>query len=148
MNAPFHFIVRPADWSADAATLRAIRTAVFVEEQGVAPELEWDDEDERAWHVLAIAPDGTMVGTGRLLRDGRIGRMAVLKPWRGKGAGDALLTQLLKMAEAAGFRDLVLHAQTHAMGFYARFGFEPEGETFLEAGIPHCTMHRRLRPAP
>jgi len=145
MNAPFQFVVRPADWVVDGATLRAIRTAVFVEEQGVAAELEWDGEDERARHVLAMTPDGTMVGTGRLLPDGRIGRMAVLEPWRGKGAGAALLAELLGMAQAAGFSDLVLHAQTHAMGFYARWGFAPEGETFIEAGIPHHTMRLRLR---
>jgi predicted GNAT family N-acyltransferase len=137
--------VRTADWSTEAAVLRSIRSEVFVEEQGVAPELEWDDEDERAWHVLAMTPDGTPVGTGRLLRDGHVGRMAVLRAWRGKGAGGALLAELLRLAQAAGFSELVLHAQTHAIGFYARFGFEPEGETFIEAGIPHHTMRRRLQ---
>jgi predicted GNAT family N-acyltransferase len=144
MNAPSRFLVRSAEWVADAATLRAIRAEVFVEEQGVAPELEWDDEDEHAWHVLAMNPDGTMVGTGRLLRDGHIGRMAVLRPWRGVGVGAALLAELLRVAQALGLNDLVLHAQTHAIGFYARYGFEPEGETFIEAGIPHRTMRRRL----
>lgn len=145
MNAPSRFVVRTADWGADAAVLRAIRTEVFVEEQRVAPELEWDDEDERAWHVLAMTPDGAAIGTGRLLRDGHIGRMAVLRPWRGKGAGGALLAELVRLAQAAGFTELVLHAQTHAIGFYARFGFEPEGETFIEAGLPHCTMRKRLQ---
>ena len=95
--------------------------------------------------MLATTPDGTLVGTGRLLRDGRIGRMAVLRPWRGKGAGGALLAELLKMAQAAGLNDLVLHAQTHAMGFYEKHGFVAEGEEFMEAGIPHFAMFRRLQ---
>ena len=95
-------------------------------------------------HVLALTADGSAVGTGRLLPDGHIGRMAVLRPWRGRGVGAALLTELLRIAQAAGLEDLALNAQTHAIAFYARFGFEPEGETFLEAGIPHRAMRRRL----
>jgi predicted GNAT family N-acyltransferase len=143
MPRPSSFLVKPADWVMDGPVLRAIRTEVFVDEQQVPADLEWDAEDEQAWHVLAITPDGAIVGTGRLLRDGRIGRMAVLKPWRGKGVGAALLAELLRLARAAGMHDLVLHAQTHAIGFYARFGFAAEGETFMEAGIPHRTMRRR-----
>lgn len=146
MNAPSAFVVRSADWVADGTSLRAIRTDVFIHEQKVPAELEWDAEDARAWHVLAVTADGTPVGTGRLLPDGRIGRMAVLKQWRGRGAGAALLTELLRIAQGAGLRTLVLNAQTRAMGFYAGFGFLPEGEIFLEAGIPHQAM-RWLRPA-
>ena len=93
---------------------------------------------------MVITADGTAVGTGRLLPDGRIGRMAVLKGWRGSGAGSAVLAELLRMAQAAGFRSVVLNAQTHAIGFYARFGFQPEGDVFLEAGIPHRAMRRSL----
>ena len=144
MSGPSPFVVRAADWAADGPVLRAIRTEVFIEEQQVPAQLEWDAEDEQAWHVLAMIADGTAVGTGRLLRDGRIGRMAVLRQWRGKGAGGALLTGLLRIAQAAGLDNLVLNAQTHAIGFYARFGFQPEGETFLEAGIPHRVMCLRL----
>lgn len=144
MKEPFPFVVRAADWVADGAVLRAIRTEVFVAEQRVPAELEWDADDERARHVLALTADGGPVGTGRLLADGRIGRMAVLRPWRGKGAGGALLAELLRIARATGLDDLALHAQVHAIGFYARYGFEPEGETFLEAGIPHRAMRRRL----
>jgi predicted GNAT family N-acyltransferase len=140
MKEPSPFAVRAADWVADGPALRAIRTEVFVEEQQVPVELEWDADDERARHVLALTADGSAVGTGRLLPDGRIGRMAVLRPWRGKGAGAALLTELLRIAQAAGLDDLALHAQIHAIGFYVRFGFQPEGETFLEAGIPHRAM--------
>lgn len=145
MSAPSGFVVRAADWVADGALLRAIRADVFIDEQKVPAELEWDADDARAWHVLALTAGGTAVGTGRLLPDGRIGRMAVLKHWRGRGAGGALLTELLRIAQAAGLHSLVLNAQTHALGFYAGFGFRPEGEVFLEAGIPHQAM-RRLGP--
>jgi predicted GNAT family N-acyltransferase len=146
MNRPSPFVVRAVHWVTDGSVLRAIRTEVFVHEQMVPAELERDAQDERAWHVLATTPDGAIVGTGRLLRDGHIGhigRMAVLRPWRGQGAGGALLTELLRIAAEAGLKELALNAQTHAIAFYARFGFVPEGETFLEAGIPHLGMRRR-----
>ena len=146
MKEPFQFTVRPADWAIDRAALRAIRTRVFIEEQQVPEALEWDSDDERAVHVLVMAPDGTPVGTGRLLaagRIGRVGRMAVLREWRGEGAGGALLTRLLELAGQLQLDSVVLHAQTHAVGFYARFGFQPEGAEFLEAGIPHRRMIRR-----
>ncbi|MBI2295265.1 MAG: GNAT family N-acetyltransferase [Betaproteobacteria bacterium] len=84
----------------------------------------------------------TPVGTGRLLRDGRIGRMAVLKEWRGKGAGSALMDHLIGLARKMGFDEVRLHAQTHAAGFYAKHGFTAEGEEFMEAGIPHVAMSR------
>jgi predicted GNAT family N-acyltransferase len=113
----------------------------------VPAELEWDAEDAHARHVLAVTADGVAVGTGRLLPDGRIGRMAVLKPWRGRGVGAALLTELIRMAQEAGLQTLVLYAQVHATGFYAGFGFQPEGGIFLDAGIPHQAM-RRPGPGP
>lgn len=144
MSPPSPFTVRAADWVADGLVLRAIRTEVFIQEQQVPAQLEWDSDDEQARHVVVMAADGTAVGTGRLLPDGRIGRMAVLKAWRGSGAGSAVLAELLRMAQAAGFRSVVLNAQTQAIGFYARFGFRPEGDVFFEAGIPHCSMRRSL----
>jgi predicted GNAT family N-acyltransferase len=143
MSAPAAFRVRPADWVADGASLRAIRAEVFIDEQKVPAALEWDTEDARAWHVLALTGDGVAVGTGRLLPDGRIGRMAVLKRWRRKGVGAALLGELLRIARSEGLHNLALNAQTHAIAFYAGFGFRPEGEVFLEAGIAHQAMRRR-----
>lgn len=134
------FSVKPADWSSDAATLCAIRLKVFVDEQNVPLELEWDGEDERCEHALAVAPDGTPVGTGRLLPDGRIGRLAVFKEWRGQGAGSALLHYFLELARKKGFATVTLHAQTRAMAFYSRHGFEAHGEEFMDAGIPHVEM--------
>lgn len=136
------FTVETISWHAGQEALRAIRTRVFVEEQGVPEGLEWDGEDEHSRHVMVYAPDGTPVGTGRLLCDGRIGRMAVLREWRGKGAGSALMTHLLRLAGRMGFGEVTLHAQTHAAGFYARHGFQVEGGEFMEAGIPHVVMSR------
>jgi predicted GNAT family N-acyltransferase len=138
------FIVRTADWQRDAERLRAIRIAVFVIEQNVPEELEWDGIDPDCAHVLAEDRTGTPIGCGRLLPDGHIGRMAVLSEWRGAGVGAALLARLVGIAEARGDGEVLLNAQTHAVPFYTRFGFVPEGPEFEEAGIPHQTMRRAL----
>jgi predicted GNAT family N-acyltransferase len=144
MDASSAFRVRAADWVTDGAALRAIRDEVFIDEQQVPAALEWDAEDARAWHVLALTADGVAIGTGRLLPDGRIGRMAVLKPWRDKGVGSRVLGELLRIATCEGLPTLVLNAQSHAIAFYAKFGFRAEGEVFLEAGIPHQAMRRAV----
>ena len=132
-----------ADWKAARHDAQRIRFAVFVEEQGVPPELEMDDNDRAALHALAY--DGAeVVGTGRLLPDGHIGRMAVLKDWRGRGAGRAMLRRLVEAARRRGDREVLLSAQVHALGFYLAEGFAPEGPVYEEAGIPHQAMRRRL----
>jgi predicted GNAT family N-acyltransferase len=143
MNAPA-FIVRPVNWDATRDKLRAVRHSVFVEEQHVPEDLEWDDADERAYHVLATSSDGVPIGTGRLKLDCHIGRMAVLKGWRGRGVGGTILQSLIAYAEKEGCEIVRLHAQTHAIPFYARYGFTPVGEEFDEAGIPHRLMELRL----
>ena len=127
-------------WLDAHAALSAVRRAVFIVEQAVPEALEWEAADHGAVHVLASAPDGVPIGTGRLLADGRIGRMAVLREWRGRGVGAALLRELMATAEARGIMHLHLHAQTHALPFYARYGFVPSGPEFMEAGIPHRAM--------
>ncbi|MDA8107519.1 MAG: GNAT family N-acetyltransferase [Betaproteobacteria bacterium] len=132
------------DWSAARGEAAAIREQVFVSEQGVPRELELDDMDARCVHALARLEDGRTIGTGRLLPDGHIGRMAVLAEWRGRGVGGALLERLVEEARARGMREVALSAQTHALGFYARHGFTAEGEVYLEAGIPHRAMRRKL----
>jgi predicted GNAT family N-acyltransferase len=131
------------DWTAAQAEAKRIRFAVFVEEQGVPPELEMDDHDAQCVHALAYS-EGRAIGTGRLLPDGHIGRMAVLKEWRGRGAGRALLRRLIDAARRRGDREVLLSSQTHALGFYRAEGFEPEGAVYEEAGIPHQAMRRRL----
>jgi predicted GNAT family N-acyltransferase len=140
------FAVRAVNWNAQREELRALRRAVFIEEQHVPEELEWDEIDQRAYHVLAMSRDGSAVGTGRLSLDCQIGRMAVAREWRGRGVGSAVLKTLLDFALKEGCRVVRLHAQTHAIAFYERFGFESVGEEFQEAGIPHRAMELRLLP--
>ena len=140
------FTVRRADWTLDGARLAAIRRAVFVVEQQVPEDEEWEDQDAVCQHVIATVADGTAIGTGRLLPDGHIGRMAVLKPWRAQGVGSALLTLLIAIARARGFAETRLHAQTHALEFYRKHGYVLLGEEFIEAGIAHYAMRLPLTP--
>ena len=140
-DAPL-FTVKPVYWQARQVMLRAIRTRVFIEEQGVPQELEWDGLDEHAYHVMALAADGSPIGTGRLLQDGHIGRVAVLKEWRGKGVGRALLDLLLVVANKMGNEEVKLNAQVRVLDFYVRHGFAAHGKEFMEAGIPHVAMTR------
>jgi len=121
-----------------------VREAVFVVEQGVPLEIERDDWDPRSDHALAVAADGRVVGTGRLLPDGHIGRMAVLPGWRKRGVGARILNALMERARERGIKRIVLNAQTHAAPFYVRHGFVAFGDEFMEAGIPHVAMAREL----
>lgn len=136
------FGIEAGSWDELGSHAREVRDAVFVEEQKVPRDIEWDEHDAASRHVVARDSDGGAIGTGRLLVDGHIGRMAVLADWRGKGVGRALLERLLEEARQQGHTHLALHAQTHASGFYRRFGFVEEGPEFMEAGIPHRTMVR------
>lgn len=136
------FALRVVDWVGDETSLRAVRIAVFVIEQNIPEELEWDEFDAVSVHALAEDEAGTPIGCGRLLPDGHIGRMAVLSDWRGRGVGAALLVNLIELARARGDARVRLHAQTQAMPFYAKFGFAPVGAEFSEAGIAHWTMER------
>jgi len=131
-------------WDEARPLARPIREIVFVEEQGVARELEWDDKDANCDHAVAFDGNGRAIGTARLLPDARIGRMAVLKEWRGLGVGAALLRAMLARARDKGMTEVTLHAQTHAADFYRKFGFDARGDEFLEAGIPHVGMSLRL----
>ncbi|WP_271407699.1 GNAT family N-acetyltransferase [Pseudomonas sp. Q1-7] len=133
--------VRVADWQKDNADLRRIREAVFIAEQSVAPELEWDTEDTDAVHFLAFERDYA-IGTARLLPDGHIGRVSVLKDWRGLKVGDRLLQAAIAEAERRGLKRQMLSAQVHATAFYERHGFKVVSSEFLEAGIPHVDMVR------
>lgn len=132
------------DWDTLRDHAQALRMAVFVVEQGVPIELEWDEADEVSTHAVAYDESGAPVATGRLLPDGHIGRMAVLRSQRGSGIGSQVLRALLDEARRQGHRSLVLHAQTHAIAFYTRHGFAVRGEEFMEAGIPHREMVIRL----
>lgn len=133
--------VRAADWQKDNADIRRIRDAVFVSEQSVPPELEWDSEDAGALHFLALEGDYA-VGTARLLADGEFGRLSVLKDWRGLNVGEALITAILAEAERRNLKQQKLSAQVHATALYERFGFTVVSDEFLEAGLPHVDMVR------
>ncbi|HEY3433286.1 MAG TPA: GNAT family N-acetyltransferase [Rhodocyclaceae bacterium] len=136
------FLVQPGSWGQLGLEAFAVREKVFIQEQAVPAEMELDEFDPISRHVLARTADGQPIGTGRLLADGHIGRLAVVAEWRGKGVGQALMDRLLDLAREAGITRLALHAQTQAAGFYRRFGFVESGEEFMEAGIPHVLMVR------
>jgi predicted GNAT family N-acyltransferase len=131
--------IAEVDWSEHRDVLLQLRGTVFIEEQQVPREIEWDGRDEESAHVLVRAGD-LPVGCGRLLPEGKIGRMAVLKEYRGRGIGAHLLREMLEAARCRSLTRVFLHAQSHALDFYARAGFVPEGEEFDEAGIPHRAM--------
>lgn len=136
--------VRVGNWIELGQDAGRIRTSVFVEEQRIPAELEWDEADATAVHAVAYNRLGQPVGTGRLLQqapgEGRIGRMAVHQGLRGFGVGEQVLRALAGQSDDRGDRRLVLHAQRTAVPFYARLGFAPVGEPFEEAGIPHQEM--------
>ena len=139
------FQVTPIDYATGLAELRAVRETVFVQEQQVPLEEEWDALDPLCRHVIARDQYGQPIGTGRLTPEHKIGRMAVLAEWRGYGVGDAMLAALLEEARDQGWPVVSLHAQVSAEAFYARQGFIPHGQRFHEAGIEHQAMRRALR---
>jgi predicted GNAT family N-acyltransferase len=151
------YAVRVAEDRADRELCFAVRKEVFVAEQGVPEDLEYDAYDTVAVHVLAVREDGVPLGTGRLLYGssaaekvagdltlGSLGRLAVTQEARGLGVGVALVRAIEDAARALGLAAVDLHAQTHALGFYERLGYEAYGPEYLEAGIAHQGMRRAL----
>ncbi|MCW7946411.1 acetyltransferase [Streptomyces hygroscopicus] len=157
MSAAFR--VRVAEDPGDREACFAVRKEVFVREQGVPEDIEYDAYDADAVHVLAVREDGVPLGTGRLLRGeaaaaknggdpsvGSLGRLAVTREARGLGVGAALVRAIEDAARARGLSAVDLHAQTQALGFYERLGYEAYGPEFPDAGIPHRAMRRPLQP--
>ena len=138
------FRVRTADWHVDREALSTIRRRVFIQEQNVPEDLEWDEHDGEAQHFLVLDSTDQAVGCARLLSDGYCGRMAVLANWRIQGAGRALLQAVVSEAKKRGLGMVKLSAQRHAAGFYKCNGFETVGDEYLEAGIPHVAMQKKL----
>lgn len=151
------YTVRVAEDPADLEACFAVRKQVFVVEQRVPEDLEYDAYDPVAVHVLAVREDGVPLGTGRLLHGavaaaktggdlslGSLGRLAVSAEARGLGIGVALVRAIEEAARVRGLTAVDLHAQTHALGFYERLGYEPYGTEYEEAGIPHRGMRRVL----
>ncbi len=134
---------RIAEWPSDEAAIRHVRECVFIEEQRIPAELEWDEMDSQCIHVLAVIENRDAVGTARLEPTGKIGRVAVLKPLRRKGIGTVMVQRLVAEARRAGYAEVYLHAQVDALHFYKKMGFSPEGAQFDEAGIPHRNMRLR-----
>ena len=138
------YVVCEACWPDDEPAIRRIRHAVFVVEQGVPPRLEWDGRDPHCTHILARSRADKPIGTARMLPEGRIGRMAVAKPWRRRGVGSALLNALIDLAMEQDVSRLVLHSQIQVVPFYQHHGFHAAGAEFFEAGIAHRKMCRGL----
>ncbi|GAA5169984.1 MULTISPECIES: GNAT family N-acetyltransferase [Halomonadaceae] len=135
--------VEQGDWRQLGEQASEIRRQVFIEEQAVPQEEEWDGRDDECLHFLARL-DGQPVGTARLLPDGHIGRVAVLAAGRGRGIGLALMQAAIEAARERGHAHAELAAQTHALAFYRRLGFEAYGPEFLDAGIAHRNMRLDL----
>ena len=127
------------DWDTDRAAMSAVRRAVVIEEQQVPEEIELDANDVNCSHVLGSL-NGIPVACGRLVPDGHVGRVAVLREHRGKGYGCAIMQALIALAKSKGFDHVVLSSQVHALPFYEQLGFVARGDEFMEAGIPHQDM--------
>ena len=134
--------VHEVSWESHQTELRAVRNAVFIEEQNVPRDLEWDGMDETSNHFIAETSDGNVLGTARLMSSGQIGRMAILIPYRGHGIGRRLLDMAIQSASRSGMKEVFLHAQSYALEFYLKAGFIADGLEFEEAGIPHRSMTR------
>jgi len=147
---PNDFTVAIADWAneEDRDACRHVREQVYIVEQKVREEDEWDEFDERSRHVLARDAQGNAIGTGRLTPDMMIGRMAVLREWRGREVGAMLVGALLEQARGMHYPAIELHAQTQAVPFYERFGFARYGDEYEECGIAHVNMRLELPPLP
>lgn len=143
--------LKTGNWETLGPDASSVRTEVFVQEQRIPKEMEWDEADPTAVHAVAYNRLGQPLATGRLLQhgpgQGRIGRMAVCRVLRGANLGRDVLHALVQVSRQRGDREILLHAQRSAEGFYARLGFAARGEPFEEAGIPHVEMFTELRPA-
>ncbi|MGW1405990.1 GNAT family N-acetyltransferase [Streptomyces sp. NPDC002403] len=157
-GTPASYTTRTAVGEQDLAACFLVRKDVFVGEQDVPEEIEYDEYDAVALHVVAVAADGSPLGTGRLLHGpaaaartggdpavGSLGRLAVTREARGLGVGAALVRAIEDAARELGLAAVDLHAQTHALGFYERLGYVAYGPEFPDAGMPHRAMRRTLR---
>lgn len=140
------FRIELMQWDQAQPIAGPIRFAIFVGEQNVPPGIELDELDASCLHAIAYDPEGRAIGTGRLLPDGHIGRMAVVKDWRRQGVGAEILEALVAEAARRGHAEVILSAQLQAAEFYRSHGFVAEGKVYQEAGILHQAMRRVLGP--
>jgi len=136
------WVIRNAEWETESALLYEVRSAVFIKEQGVDVSIERDGKDHQCYHSLAHDSSGKVLGTGRLSPEGKIGRLAVMKDWRGLGIGSGIMRNLIKQSELLGMLRTFLHSQVSATEFYESLGYQKEGPIFDEASIPHVVMFR------
>ena len=137
------YTLHHATWAELETDARLVRTAVFIEEQHIAAEDEWDDEDAKSLHFV-IYDQNQAIATARLMQNHHVGRVAVLQKARGSGVGQWLMREIIARARAEHRPYLKLSAQTHAIGFYENLGFKVEGESYLDCGIPHVDMQLLL----
>ena len=138
-----HFELKNAEWPQDMEPVHAVRQQVFVIEQGIDPALEWTGDDDNFRSVLAVDASQKPIGTGRIqviAATATIGRMAVLKHWRGTGVGTAILSRLIEIGKAEGAEVFELSAQVSAISFYQKLGFTALGDMYLDAEIEHRKM--------
>lgn len=138
------FTVSLVCWHDGEPLLKSVREAVFIHEQGVPAELEWDGLDDSARHALALTHQGDVIGCGRIFTDGHIGRIAVLPQWRKQKVGTAIMEALLDYANSRDYKQVDVDAQTYAVPFYHSFGFVEQGKEFMDAGLPHIKMALKL----
>ena len=139
------FSVQLLSWQNGQPLLRVVREAVFMREQGVSSEMEWDGLDEACHHLLALSAAGDAIGCARISPEGYIGRLAVVSEWRGKRVGSSLLESLLGYARSQHYAQVALGAQIQAVPFYGRFNFTEVGEIFMDANMPHIKMQLSLK---
>jgi predicted GNAT family N-acyltransferase len=138
------FTIRDASWQDDESEIAFVRRQVFIIEQKIPESEEWDNADANSSHVLVFSEKRDVVGTGRIEPTGKIARLAVIAEYRGQGVGSLMLTRLVEEARQRGFSQVFLHAQTHALKFYKKFGFVSDEEIFSEGGIPHVVARLDL----
>ncbi len=144
MTTPF--TVSLVSWHDGEPLLRAIRDAVFIREQNVPTDLEWDGKDEDCRHALALSLNGDAIGCTRMQPNGHIGRVAVLPQWRNQKVGTAIMEALIDEARSRGYKQVDVYAQTNAIPFYRNFDFVEYGKEFMDAGLPHRKMTLKLLP--
>jgi predicted GNAT family N-acyltransferase len=138
------FTVSLVCWHDGEPLLKSIREEVFIREQAIPAELEWDGQDEGCRHALALSHKGDAIGCGRMSASGHIGRLSVLPQWRKQKVGTAIMEALLDYARAHDYKKVDVDAQTHAVPFYRSFGFAEHGKEFIDAGLPHIKMTMKL----
>ena len=147
MNQTFKhtFTIEQLAWhTPKQALLKAVREQVFIKEQHVPLYIEWDEHDADAIHLLALDLAGHPIGCARILKIGRVGRMAVLREWRGKGLGIALLDAAIAICKSLGMQTIAISSQTHAIKFYQKAGFSVTSEAYIDANIWHVDMQRTI----